>query len=567
MNPQIPDDLDAALAAWSAREGPEHARRMMADGLVRGGMNPGQAEAEVSAAAARIGMNGAAPAVLNGNGQRPQQPAGFDFSAIYRSLPRLTEVNGLSLPDAFLWYLRNGYNVRPQREGSGGRMLVTPRGQRYSYAVPPPAPDEAQWLAANWEPGWQVAMIMSESSRLLAVDVDDLAAWDAFQQAHGQVRSSAEQRTPKGLHLVFQRPEDPAGLPSHLAPGVEVKRNGIITVAPSVRADGGRYAWLDGSTEPYDMPDSLMASVTETRLDRRTAELEFEREARRRADAREYAQAAGERRFLPFSEVEQIPKPKMLLNEMLTAGGIYGLAGPPEAGKSLMLRDWLCTLAARGTPCLYAVSEGQFDLIDRFSSHALYPAARANLKFLDGPLSLASADDVRWLADRMGGSYGAVAFDMVYGFGLPDDDGTKGVAPVINGAKELARLTGCCVIMTGHPGHNGERRFRGSSMWRGAFDGEFHMGGGEFTCEKHKYSDKRRFRYHYSISYPHLQPLGTTGQLDRAARQMQAIEEDRRAFPYDSENKRAERLAGPLGMHKDSVRKLIRGFRQAQADE
>ena len=37
--------------------------------------------------------------------------------------------------------------------------------------------------------------------------------------------------------------------------------------------------------------------------------------------------------------------------------------------------------------------------------------------------------------------------------------------------KRLALLTGCCVLVTGHPGHNGERRFRGSSMWRGRLPG------------------------------------------------------------------------------------------------
>jgi AAA domain len=293
---------------------------------------------------------------------------------------------------------------------------------------------------------------------------------------------------------------------------------------------------------------------------------EFQRrEARRQLDAREYAQAAGERRLMPFAELEQEPKPRTLLDGMLTCGGFYGLAGPPEAGKSLMLRDWLCHLAASGTPCLYAVSEGQFDLVERFAAHPLYTAARGSLTFFDGPLSMASLDDVAWLAERLDGRFGLVALDMAYGFGVPDDDGTRGVAPFISGCKRLAAITGACVIVTGHPGHNGERRFRGSSMWRGAFDGEFHMASGELTCEKHKYSDRRRFRWSYAIDYPRLRLLGLTGQMDRDMQRAAAIAADFSSYPGDSDSQRARRLAPVLGLSVDWARKEVSGYRKAQA--
>lgn len=505
---------------------------------------------------------------LAGPPQQHAQPGEFDWAQFYRDLPKLTEVNRMTVPQAFLWYIANGYNVRPERPIPGGRVLMVP-WREWSYdRIPLMTMAEAQHLAANWRQEWSIGLVLSESSGLWGIDIDDPAAWERWQQEHGPVRAAAEQRTPRGLHLVYLRPED--GMLSWApAPGIEIKAKGHLTVAPSIRGDGGRYAWLDGSTAPSEMPDGLAGVVAQTlarsAVDYETAVELRRREAKRRADAHEYAQAAGERRFLPFADLEQVPKPRALLDGMLTAGGFYGLAGPPEAGKSLMLRNWLCTLASGGIRCLYAASEGQFDLIDRFSAHSMYAAARANLWFYDGPLSLASAEDVAWLAGKLDGQYGLAVFDMIYGFGLPDDDGTKGVAPVINGCKRLAEKTGACVLVTGHPGHNGERRFRGSSMWRGSFDGEFHMAGGDFTCEKHKYSDKRRFRWPYAVEYPNLRVLSTYGQLDRAAHRMTAIAQDFGAYPGDSDNARAIRLASQLGLSKDRMRVHIRDYRASQA--
>jgi hypothetical protein len=55
---------------------------------------------------------------------------------------------------------------------------------------------------------------------------------------------------------------------------------------------------------------------------------------------------------------------------------------------------------------------------------------------------------------------------MAYGFGLPDDTGANDVARFLGGCKRLAVALSACVLVSGHPVHNGERRFRGSSMWR-----------------------------------------------------------------------------------------------------
>ena len=58
----------------------------------------------------------------------------YDWSAIYAAnpLPRLADVNTMSLPDAFLWYNRNGFNVHPGIIGEDGeRKLILPPGYRF----------------------------------------------------------------------------------------------------------------------------------------------------------------------------------------------------------------------------------------------------------------------------------------------------------------------------------------------------------------------------------------------------------------------------------------------------
>ena len=71
-------------------------------------------------------------------------------------------------------------------------------GKGWGYdQIPPPSMAEAQYLAANWRPEWTIGMVMSESSRLWAIDVDDTAEWERWQQGNGQVRERARSSAPR----------------------------------------------------------------------------------------------------------------------------------------------------------------------------------------------------------------------------------------------------------------------------------------------------------------------------------------------------------------------------------
>jgi hypothetical protein len=286
--------------------------------------------------------------------------------------------------------------------------------------------------------------------------------------------------------------------------------------------------------------------------------------ARREVAAREWAQAAGERAIITHAELVDRPVPEWIMPPCLTVG-VHGVAGPPEAGKSLLVRDWNVQVAASGRNALYAISEGHHDLADRFAAHPQIGAASGRLHFLTDPLSLTSDADVGWLIDQWSrrGGLALAVFDMVYGFGMSDDSGMKDVAPVLGGCRRIALALKCAVVVTGHPPLNGDRRFRGSGMWRGAFDSEYHLADGLFSCEKHKYADKSGLGWSYVIEFPHLAQASAMDEVSRYARQMATIADDLRRNPGESDAKRARRLAPSLKVTPDYLRRLIREAKKA----
>jgi hypothetical protein len=306
---------------------------------------------------------------------------------------------------------------------------------------------------------------------------------------------------------------------------------------------------------------SREADAGDRRAARRAELLEKEQDqqwVRREVAAREWAQAIGERTIVSHADLLAQPPPEWIMRPYLTVG-VHGVAGPPEAGKSLLMRDWAVQVAASGRNALYAISEGHHDLIERFAAHPQIGAASAHLFFLTDPLSLTSDADVRWLIGQwQERGLDLAGFDMAYGFGMSDDSGTADVAPLLGGCRRVALGLECAVLISGHPGHNTGRRFRGSSMWRGAFDSEYHMADGLFTAEKHKYADKAALSYSYRVEFPHLVTATAMDEVTRYAHQMAIIADDLRTSPGESDAARARRLAGRLKVSADYLRRLIR---------
>lgn len=261
------------------------------------------------------------------------------------------------------------------------------------------------------------------------------------------------------------------------------------------------------------------------------------------------------------------PRPPAIITGFMTAG-VYGLAGPPGQGKSLALRDIAVAVASGGTLwdrwraprarlAVTVMTEGLGDIQERWSKHA----GVGNLRFHREGFSLLSEHVVdQFIAMYAGQGVGVVVLDMIYGCGLAEDNEYASVRPAMNALKRVATELDCAVMPVGHPPHGKQRRFRGSTDWRGGFDGEYHMADGLFTMEKGKYLNPRDVAFTYRVAYPEMvRDMSLLATLEdpvevRRERVARAIKN----HPEASANHLASVLATELGVSQETVRRDVR---------
>lgn len=340
----------------------------------------------------------------------------------------------------------------------------------------------------------------------------------------------------------------------------------------------GELRWVEsvvgGSTGDVQRDEPAEPVVPAGLLVDEYRRLKARRIAAQRLDAEEVADARGDRPKRTAREFAAIPPPFAVVTDVLAAEANL-LGGPSEAGKSLLSRDWGLHVAAgvawRGyaVPAarnvLFVYSEGTYDFAERFTEQPLWNLAADRVFVLDEPVALTSAEDVAWLLREYDAERpGLVVFDVVYGMGMADDSGTKDVIPVMSALKRIAAQWGGATLALGHPGHNGDRRFRGSSMWRQLAAVEWHMADESLTCEKSKLADKRRLAASYRSEYPLIRwPEATEVVADEATRRV-LIVADFAEHPRSSDSDRWRRLRDRLGVGERRARQLIREVREAQ---
>lgn len=305
--------------------------------------------------------------------------------------------------------------------------------------------------------------------------------------------------------------------------------------------------------------------------------LRAERDARRALEYEEMAPTRALRVKRTAEEFSALPQAPVVMEDTLAAE-VNLLAGPGAAGKSLLARDWALCVASgsrwrgHGVPesrsVLWVASEGTHDFYERWGTQPLWDDAKDRVWVLDAPVNLTSAEDVGWLLEEYRVQRpGLVVFDIIYGMGLPDDNGSKDILPLLNNMKRISKAWSAATLALGHPGHNGERRFRGSSMWRQLAYTEWHLAEGRLTCEKSKIARAEAQGALYVAEYPHLRWLGSGEALARSAKNDLLIAADIAAHPDDSDRARSIRLAVPLGVSTERARKLIRAHRKSTKED
>ncbi|MCX7960086.1 MAG: bifunctional DNA primase/polymerase [Burkholderiales bacterium] len=149
-------------------------------------------------------------------------------------------------------------------------VAVEPRGKRPLVAwralqsrAPAPAEVDA-WFFAH--PEANLGVVTGAVSNLVVLDVDVRHGGEqslaALERAHGPLPRTVEARTGGGgRHLYFAHPGGTVPNRAGLAPGLDLRGDGGMVVAPpSVHASGRRYRWTNapGTTALAPLPGWLL---------------------------------------------------------------------------------------------------------------------------------------------------------------------------------------------------------------------------------------------------------------------------------------------------------------------
>jgi hypothetical protein len=163
--------------------------------------------------------------------------------------------------DASAWFKHLSHG-RPFAEFSAGQIEPHPQGYGGRCAN---ATVEGHDTHGPWGDGHQVAVICAPHTRVVAVDVDDPAAFAAAALAGHVALNQAASRRGAGWHaLVYVPPELLDRFPTQgPIPGGDLKANGFVPLPGSVHWSGEAYAPVPGSGLVVATADLLAAAAAD----------------------------------------------------------------------------------------------------------------------------------------------------------------------------------------------------------------------------------------------------------------------------------------------------------------
>ncbi len=190
-------------------------------------------------------------------------------------------------------------------------------------------------------------------------------------------------------------------------------------------------------------------------------------------------------RLMRAAEVLQAPRLEWLVRGVLPASGLSAVYGASGSGKTFLTLD-LCAAVAEGrewfgrkvkaAPVVYCCLEGEAGLRQRIEAWQEYHGRTfpAGIRFVATSLDLRSTVDRVELAEaaQVTGMTGGLLVVDTLNRAAPgaDENASKDMGGVIEGAKELQSMLGGIVLAVHHSGKDSNQGLRGHSSLRAALD-------------------------------------------------------------------------------------------------
>lgn len=186
--------------------------------------------------------------------------------------------------------------------------------------------------------------------------------------------------------------------------------------------------------------------------------------------------------------------PSWQIRKVLEADSLAVVFGAPEAGKSFLLIDWACCIAAgiewrghkvRQGPVLIVIGEGRNGYTRRLAAWSLenrtplqsLPLFVSNMATqLTYPKACVELQDtIRDFTETHGTPVLIVIDTLARNFGPGDENSTSDMSAAVGACDALRLMTGAAVVLVHHAGKDATKGARGSMVLKGAIDAEYAM--------------------------------------------------------------------------------------------
>lgn len=199
------------------------------------------------------------------------------------------------------------------------------------------------------------------------------------------------------------------------------------------------------------------------------------------------AQASNKPRYklLTSADLAALPPLRWLVRGVLPAEGLAALYGPSGSGKSFLALDLFAAVAecrrwfdcrVEAAPVVYAALEGETGVKLRVQAWERHHARKLpdGMRMVLQPFKLTEGADVAELAAAIvkAGGKGAVVVLDTLNRAAPtaDENSSRDMGQILEGAKALQRLVGGLVVLVHHSGKDLTRGMRGHSSMFAALD-------------------------------------------------------------------------------------------------